>query len=299
MDRRGYVKGTYIPGASNPGVMREDIGGGALNALRGAVQLGIDCTMLSVRGGDSQGESVAQAITEAGIIDMSVTFLDRATPSYTALLDPNGDLIAGLADMSLYDIAFPKQITRSGARTAIAAHDAILCDGNVPQSGLERITNLAQANPLYAIAVSPAKIVRFRSCLTKLKCLFMNVREAQALTGAQDANNLAARLRDSGLGTGVVTNGDDVITVFDGSDEWQLRPPASQSTVDVTGAGDALAGATVSALLKGQSLTEAVRYGVAAALLTLECAQTVALLSADAINRKLATVPQIGPRKSL
>ena len=50
VDRRGQVAGPYAPGASNPGRMREDVGGGAFNALRNAVQRGIDCSLMSVRG---------------------------------------------------------------------------------------------------------------------------------------------------------------------------------------------------------------------------------------------------------
>ena len=34
IDRRGQVAGDYFPGASNPGAMREEIGGVVFNALR-------------------------------------------------------------------------------------------------------------------------------------------------------------------------------------------------------------------------------------------------------------------------
>ncbi|TIL61678.1 MAG: carbohydrate kinase, partial [Mesorhizobium sp.] len=37
IDRRGQVSGPYVPAASNPGTMREDVGGGVFNALRGVV----------------------------------------------------------------------------------------------------------------------------------------------------------------------------------------------------------------------------------------------------------------------
>ena len=50
VDRRGRMTGTFVPGASIPGTMREDVGGGAFNALRTAVQLGAKGAMLSMRG---------------------------------------------------------------------------------------------------------------------------------------------------------------------------------------------------------------------------------------------------------
>ncbi|RWD59710.1 MAG: carbohydrate kinase, partial [Mesorhizobium sp.] len=126
---------------------------------------------------DAAADSVASAIDNAGITDLSVVFLDRTTPSYTALIDAEGELIVGLADMALYDLAFPKQMRRSKVREAIAAADAILCDANLPTAALERLVALAGDRPVFAIAVSPAKVVRLAPLLSDLSLLFMNRRE--------------------------------------------------------------------------------------------------------------------------
>src|SRR5690349_555449 len=112
IDRRGQSSGTFVPGASNPGTMAEDVGGGVFNALRTAIQRGATASLMSVRGGDAAGDTVARTIAGAGIADLSAVFLDRSTPSYTALLDRDGDVVAALADMGLYDLAFPRQIRR-------------------------------------------------------------------------------------------------------------------------------------------------------------------------------------------
>ena len=70
-------------------------------------------------------------------------------------------MVAGLADMELYEIVFAKQLRRSKARDEIADADAILCDANLPAAALERLAALADGKPLFAIAISPAKVVRF------------------------------------------------------------------------------------------------------------------------------------------
>ncbi|MGC4024072.1 MAG: carbohydrate kinase family protein [Mesorhizobium sp.] len=297
IDRRGQVAGEYVPAASNPGKMLEDIGGGALNALRNAVQRGSTCTFVSIRGGDSAGEQVARAIMDAGIADSSATFLDRTTPSYTALLDRHGDLIAGFADMGLYDVAFPKQLRRSTIRQAIAAHDAVLCDANIPAIGLERLAALSRALPIFAIAVSPAKVVRLRTILANLSCLFMNIREAKALAGSADISAVEATntLRAMGLRAGVITSGGGELILFDESGIFSVQPPSPTHLVDVTGAGDALAGVTISALLEGLKLQDAVRQGVAAAVLTLESDRAVVQLETKSFAKKLALVPQASP----
>src|SRR5690606_9293889 len=165
IDRRGQVSGAYIAAASNPGTMREDVGGGVFNALRMAVRRGVSASLMSLRGGDAAGETVARAIADAGIEDLSAVFLDRTTPSYTAILDAEGELAVGFADMGLYDLAFLKQVRRARLREAAAGADALFLDANVPQAGLERLVALAGDRPVFAIAISPAKVVRLRPVL--------------------------------------------------------------------------------------------------------------------------------------
>ncbi|RWA74951.1 carbohydrate kinase family protein [Mesorhizobium sp.] len=293
IDRRGQVSGTYVPAASNPGIMREDVGGGVFNALRSVVKRGVSASLLSVRGGDAAAETVASAIAGAGIDDLSVVFLDRTTPSYTALIDTEGELIVGFADMGLYDLAFPKQIRRAKVREAIAGVDAILCDANLPTAALERLVAQAGGRPLFAIAISPAKVVRLAPLLGDLSLLFMNRREAAALAGADmSGRDLVDALKRLGLAGGVITAGSAPVLGFDQSGVFAIDPPAPRQVADVTGAGDALTGATVAALLRGLPLRAALREGVAAAMLAIESAEAVPSFTAASFAQALALVPE-------
>lgn len=294
IDRRGRISGPYVPAASNPGTMREDMGGGVFNAVRCAVRHGIAASLMSVRGGDAAGDSVARAIGEAGICDLSAVFLDRTTPSYTALLDRDGELIAGFADMGLYDLAFPKQMKRSKVREAVSEADAVLCDANLPTAALAPLLQHAAGKPAFAIAVSPAKVVRLTPVLGLLSALFMNRRESAVLTGLEAAGAdraLADALREKGLKAGVVTFGSAPLLGFDETGVFTLSPPPPRHVADVTGAGDALAGATVAALLQGQPLRAALRQGVAAAMLAIESPDAVPSFTKAAFAAALALVP--------
>ncbi|MDP3895691.1 MAG: carbohydrate kinase family protein [Mesorhizobium sp.] len=293
IDRRGQVAGIYVPGASNPGTMREDIGGVVFNALRVARKRGAGATLMSLRGGDAGGAQVAEAIRQAGIEDLSAVFLDRATSSYTALIDRDGDLIAGFADMGLYDL-FPRQLQRAACRQAIGSADAILCDANLPEQALEMTVYFAASKPVHAIGISPAKIVRLVGLLDRLACLFMNRKEAAALTGASiDAETpaLVELLRGRGLSRGVITAGGGPVALFEPGLLLSIAPPAPRMIVDVTGAGDALAGATVAGLMLGKPFADAVREGLAAAMLALEARAAVPELGAGAFAAALALVP--------
>jgi pseudouridine kinase len=291
MDRRGQLSDVFVPAASNPGTMRENVGGSVFNALRSAVRRGVSGSLLSVRGGDVLADTVARAILAAGIADLSAVFLDRTTPTNTVLVDRNGELIISLADMALYDLALPKQIRRAKVREAIGIADAVLCDANLPPAALERLVAFAAGKPVFALATSPAKVARLTPVLGSLALVFMSRNGASALAdvdigaGEQD---IADGLRRAGLKSGVVTMDDGPVLGFDEAGAFSIPLPGKVAD----GAGDALAGATVAALLRGLRLRAALREGVAAAMLAIESAEFVPAFTAASFARALAFVPE-------
>ena len=66
IDRRGRICGATAPGASNPGSWFEEAGGGGFNAARNLARLGLEVRMISPRGGDAAGDTVAEAAAAAG-----------------------------------------------------------------------------------------------------------------------------------------------------------------------------------------------------------------------------------------
>ncbi|SDN91386.1 Sugar or nucleoside kinase, ribokinase family [Phyllobacterium sp. OV277] len=298
MDRRGQSSVPFIAGASNPGVMREEPGGGVFNALRLAVRRGVKAEMLSVRGGDRVGDVISAAFEAAGIKDSSAVFIDRTTPSYTAILDERGDVVAAIADMALYELALPRQLRRRKVRDSIEAADAVFGDANLPSEGLQRLAGLAGDKPLYALAISPAKAVRLKPVLGDLACLFLNRREAFALTGlGADAGlpDLHKALKAEGLRAAVVSNGGDAALVYSGARAFSLLPPEISGIADVTGAGDALAGGTIAALMRGRPLEDAVREGFAASALTLQTHSATPVFTAKIFDTALAHIPAPSP----
>jgi pseudouridine kinase len=283
LDRRGQIAGDHAPGASNPGTMREEVGGGAFNAAAAARQMGVRTLFLSVRGGDAQGSAVAKAIEKAGLEDLSSTFLDRRTATYTAILDRHGDVITALADMAIYETALPRQITRRKTRDAIDESNAILADANMPADSIRRLLALADGKPVYMIAVSPAKAVRLRGLLGGLHCLFMNMREARALAGIDPIENCGppqamARLADACLTRAVITDGSNAVTMLEENRVSTSMPPAPRQIADVTGAGDALAGVAAAMMMQGKGFGPSVRAGIAAAVTNIESRSAIANL---------------------
>jgi len=278
MDRIGHIDGPYHAGASNPGRLVATVGGGALNALRTARLAGAGpVALISARGGDHDGAIVADTIEAAGLDDLSAVFLDRRTASYTAILDQSGEQIAGLADMEIYEAALPRQLRRKALRDAIASAEAVLVDANLPVAGLEAAARRA-TGPIFAIAISPAKVLRLTTIAGRIDTVFMNRREMKALTGEdRDAPGLEG-LAALGFTRAIVTGGAGPVLVLDADARQEVDPPALDAVADVTGAGDALAGATIHAVLGNPdlALADAVRFGIAAAQMTLRTEGPVA-----------------------
>ncbi|MEI2299776.1 carbohydrate kinase family protein [Ensifer sp. MJa1] len=296
IDRRGRISGITAPGSSNPGTWFEEAGGGGFNAARNLARLGHSVRMVSTRGGDAAGEMVTAAAAEAGVIDSPLTFLDRKTPSYTAILEKDGNLVIALADMDLYRLFSPRQLQRRALRDVVATSRLILTDANLPEETIAALVRSAGGDQrlVAGIAVSPAKVIRYRPCLSDLSFLFMNESEARALTGkeATDASDWAGHLRAAGLKGGVVTRGGRAAVAFDDNSVCVAVPPDLPALADVTGAGDALASGFLAACLAGLPLADCLRHGIAAAGITLRSPLAASEeMSAANLEQALALVP--------
>lgn len=296
IDRRGRISGETAPGASNPGTWKEEAGGGAFNAARSLARLGHAVTLISPRGGDAEGEAVGAAAEAAGIIDRPFTFLDRRTPTYTAILERDGNLAIALADMELYRFFVPRRLQVRQVRDAIDAAEVLLTDANLPAETLTALGRVAkeQRKPLAGIGISPAKVVRYDGQLFYFDYLFMNEAEARALTGVQpdDYRAWPAIFREMGLNGGAITRGRHEVIAWRGAEAATLLPPALEAIGDVTGAGDGFAAGFLHAMCEGQSLGDAVSVGAASARLALASEMATAEdLTRDILMRTLALVP--------
>jgi pseudouridine kinase len=271
IDRLARLAAHHRPQTSNPATINETIGGGGFNAARAARRMGARVAILSARGGDASGVAIANAIQDAGLMDLSSTHLDRATPTYTAILEPNGELVTAIADMALYEQAIARTLSRSPVKAALEASRSILVDANLSADVLSRIT--AQYNedmPVFALAISSAKALRLREALPRFSAIFLNRHEASALNGLSSeapSNEHAKALSALGVQRASISAGAECAALLDHGQVMLIEPPRID-VIDVTGAGDALAGTAISTMLQGHDFASALRFGHAAAALT-------------------------------
>jgi pseudouridine-5'-phosphate glycosidase/pseudouridine kinase len=164
-----------VPATSNPGSARQSVGGVARNV--GEVFARLDRAFGAVGGGsarvgaptlvtavaqDPAGAAIATHCAAAGLEVRGVLVPGGRSPTYVALLDGKGDLLAAVADMEAFDALTPAALgltAGSAGTAAAAAAEAPAIDAAALVLAARRFFVVADAN------LSPATLAALaRSC---------------------------------------------------------------------------------------------------------------------------------------
>ncbi len=270
-------------GNSNPAVSSESPGGVARNVAENLARLGLPVHLLSAFGEDAAGRSLLAQAKQLGV-DSSASLIaaDAPTGSYTAVLNPDGSLALGLAQMDLCERMTPDFLDQCAAQRAQAS--LLLIDLNLPADSIQQLLREAQTeggSPLVAVAVSAPKMARLPLDLRGLSLLMLNRDELSACAGMaiENAADLALahqRLSERGLQRLIVTQGADALWFGAAGETLKSLKPKRAKVVDVTGAGDAFAAGVCAGLSQApDDLAGACRLGMSLARLTLQSEYTV------------------------
>ena len=283
MDFKCQAKAPMVLRTSNPGRMAATVGGVACNIARNLARLGVPTALFTVIGQDEFGDRILREARAAGI-DTSMTLMSgKATGTYVALLDSDGDLTAAISAMDAMEELTPQRL---GARAAaLAQARMVVADCNLEQAALTRLAELCAGarTPLAIDAVSTRKAERLRPLLKNrlpIHLLALNRDEAAILAGGRvrsdaELKRAAGVLHQMNVKHVLIGLSDrGTYAASDGRAGMFVRPfPAVLS--DVTGGGDAALAGAIHGLLDQQALAEAARWGQAAAALTVSVPETV------------------------
>lgn len=282
VDVKLSLQAPAVPGTSNPGARSQSLGGVARNVAENLARLGVKAQLISAVGQDGHGEALLRDTRAAGVNVDGVLCADEATGTYTAVLDPTGELVIAVAAMAVTDHLTPESLGKR--REVIAQAALVIADANLTEDALGFVAGTAHEAglPLIVEPVSVPKAAKVRSLLqrgAKLHTLTPNRAELAVLLGRElpdDADLIEAAREVQALGAARVwvrlgARGSLLLT---GEGVWEL--PALPALVrDVTGAGDAMLAGYAFGLLTGQDDFSSALLGHAAAALTLESAHTV------------------------
>ena len=282
IDRRGVLREAMVLGTSNPGTVYSDLGGVARNVGQNLARLGCSVLLCSRVGSDEAGRAVLAQPLDTSLISVSQT---SPTASYTAILEANGELVIGLADMGVYDEVTP--VVLEPALPRLRQAGLWFIDTNLPGDTIAWLLDAAPV-PVAVDAISVAKSKRLVGLLPKIPYLFCNLAQAGSIAGVSlsCAEDGARALMGLGARRGVVSFGAHGIAVYENGAVTSMS--ALKATPrDVTGAGDALVSGTLLGITRGLPLCDAARLGLAAAAITVESDRSsAACLTLEALHAR-------------
>jgi pseudouridine kinase len=280
IDRKYELHAPLLYGTSNPGRVVSSHGGVARNICENLARLGAEVSLAAAVGADEAGRAIIAALAACGAdISRMIVMEGEATAEYAAILQ------AGSRDLALAVVAMDHAEARiaqeiGAVLSGITAGMTVFADANLPRKAMRKVIEEAAriGFTLIVDAVSASKAMRLPEDLSGVSLLFMNADEAAAITGEEASRPSGERflpaLANRGARRVVITSGANGLIFADG---WQTGhiPALKVRNVDVTGAGDSLIGTTLWRLSLGDSLKEALGWGVLCAGLTVESGHSV------------------------
>lgn len=268
VERTGQLSGAFQKGAAVPGPVTCAVGGPAYRAALALRQYGADVALFSARGGDADGAMMAGALLAAGIDDLALTWLDRASPSALTILDDAGDRVTAVADLRLTGLLSGRACSRRHLREAMAPCHALILDGHLPSSAIAYLLRAFAGRPMIALGASAAGVTRLLPQLPSLSLLVLTRGEAAALVDAPAKTGLGQlmeMLSAAGVRRAVVTNGRQEAGLLDGDRMTRHTLPEALGPSDAQDREMLLAAGTALGLAEARTLAEAFRLGLAAA----------------------------------
>lgn len=244
-------------------------GGKGANQAVAAARAGAKVAMVGAVGDDEMGHEALEELAGEGIDTTHVARLD-GVPTGVALIvvDEAGEnqiAVASGANAALDALAVGR-----GLAALLDAGDGLVLLGNeVPEAAVTAGLREARAAG-WQLVLNPAPARPAEADLGGV-VLTPNADEARTLAGEADVEAAARVLAVRTSAPVLVTLGADGALLLDG-DELQRHPAPPVSVVDTTGAGDTVNGALAAELAAGRSLTDAVRFALAAAALSTTAA---------------------------
>src|SRR6478735_1169390 len=141
MDVKARSARAAVPATSNPGTGSMAAGGVGRNIAENLARLGTRTHLVAAIGSDGLGDQVLAATSAAGVHVEHVRRSARATGTYTAVLDADGELVVAVADMAATDELGPDHVV--AARDLVAAASLVVLDGNLATATLDTALDLA------------------------------------------------------------------------------------------------------------------------------------------------------------
>lgn len=248
---------------SNPAHSSSSMGGVIRNVSENLGRLQLNVSLLTLLGDDASGVSLDSQMKQW--VDMSKTqkVFSHNTGTYTAVLDSNGQLVAGLADMEICELMNHQWI--STYENYLKTAQTIIVDTNVQADCIDyliELTNIFNIN-LVIVGVSSVKMKRLPQHPMNVYAGIFNLDESQAyFNSKEDSQSLAKNWIKQGYQNVIITQSSKPLVYANKNEVSSIPIYLTNDVVDVTGAGDSFISGLVYGLHQKKDFIEAIDYGL-------------------------------------
>ncbi|MEK7521197.1 MAG: carbohydrate kinase family protein [Patescibacteria group bacterium] len=268
--RISFEYGAKVPVSSMvriPGV------GNAANLAVGSARLGLSSGIYTVLGSDKDSQDSKDVLTEEGVDGTHIVMENGGKSNFSAVLNYSGErTIFVYHELRKYDL--PQFESEWVYLTSVGKEHAKLHE-QVLEHVARNNTKLAFNPGSYQLLDGVEKL---KPVLEKASVLLVNREEAQRLVDGDiediersdiersdiersDIEGLFSKLKDTGAETIVITDGQrGSYATHDGREIWHMGVPDTP-VVERTGCGDAYSTGFLTAIIKGESLIDAMLWG--------------------------------------
>jgi len=301
MDCKGFARQSYHPSGRNLGSIQFVHGGVARNVVENLARLDVPVSFATSVDQSGVGQEVIARLKEAGVgLENLLPVPERGMGMWLAILDEHGNLAGSISQMP--ELAHLRRLVSMRGEAIVQASSHLVLELDLSEDITRRVLELAEAygKPVYGIPGNLDIVLRYPEFLRGLSCFVCNDVEASKLVQAdltamepeQVRLHLIAFAEASGLRSMVITLGSRGSVFYDTSTrDSGFQPVFPVQVVDSSGAGDAFFSGTVTGLIRGLPLRDAVVCGTKVAGWTIEspennCLQLGKRMRSDAFFQK-------------
>lgn len=252
-------------------IMADDVqfhvGGNAVNTAVSFARLGVKADLYSVHGDDWIGKLVDQQLATEGV-DPRYVVIEKGPTSYATAL-----VFQGERTLVVYHV--PREYQLPDFEPVDWVY--LTAMGKAFSGAYEKVVRFVLQHKI-KLSFNPgthqikAGVQALKPVMAVTECLFVNLEEARLLTELSikaTIREISEQLFDLGPKLVIVTDGPNGAYVFNGN-QLLFCDIFPAKVVERTGCGDAFSAAFTAALLQGEDIGEAMRWGMANSAAVLE-----------------------------
>lgn len=259
VDYIGFVNNKLIPKDSNVGEIYISFGGVGRNICENLLRLGNDVTMFTALSNDTLGKQMESELLQLGC-KIIKPLTDKSSAGYLCVNDEHNDMAVAICDETIMDDLDIEFL--SFYKDTLNESDYIVVDGNLKQEVIDYVVTTYKHKKLVADGISTTKVKKYINHLDKFFLFKVNELEYECIKECKKPKYL------------ICTKGAKSVEYYDDT-KHEIAIKKETNIVSTTGCGDALLSGTLSSIVNGKNIDEAIRDGLELARLTLFCKGSV------------------------